>query len=84
MDADEQPDTSNTRPDEAGQDPDHSEDPRGTDVGEGYPEEQAPGTAPAEGDVPDAHEDPPRAPSVRGPHDSGPGVATGNPDNAGA
>jgi hypothetical protein len=84
MSSDESPDTTNADPDQPGEEPDHSEDPRGTDVGEGYPEEQEPGAAPREGDVPDAHEDPPRAPSVRGPQDSGPGTATGNPDAAGA
>jgi hypothetical protein len=84
MAPDEKRDMTNPGPDAPGEEPDVSEDPRGTDVGEGYPEEQEPGTSSPEGDVPDAHEDPPRAPSTRGPHDSGPGVATGNPDNAGA
>ena len=58
--------------------PDHDEDPRGTDTGAGYPEEQPDGANPGPpsqkpgagggGDAPDTDGD-----------DSGPETATGNP-----
>ncbi len=56
-----------------------TEDPRGKDVGQGYPEENQPGTSP--GSAP--------ARSGGGDHDpenpdGDPGQATGNPDAAGA
>lgn len=56
--------------------PNHeSEDPRGKDVGHGYPEENQPGTAP--GDAPDRSGGP-------APAEGDPGKATGNPHAAGA
>lgn len=60
---------------------DDTEDPRGTDVGQGYPEENQPGTSPV-GSPPDPGADPPEhAPDD---NDGDAGQATGNPDNAGA
>ncbi|UUY05451.1 hypothetical protein LRS13_07995 [Svornostia abyssi] len=55
-----------------------TEDPRGKDVGQGYPEENQPGTSP--GGAPDrgSGDDAPENP------DGDPGQATGNPGAAGA
>jgi len=63
--------------------PDHSEDPRGRDVGSGYPEEAPGGANPGEersrdGDAPDRP-----APRTRSPDDAGVEGATGTPRNAG-
>lgn len=55
-----------------------TEDPRGKDVGQGYPEENQPGTSPA--DPPDRS----GASSAPEPADGDPGQATGNPRAAGA
>lgn len=55
-----------------------TEDPRGKDVGQGYPEENQPGTSP--GGAPDRSDggEAPKNP------DGDPGQATGNPGAAGA
>jgi hypothetical protein len=69
--------------------PDQREDPRGPDTGQGYPEEQPGGAQPEPGndgsDVgPEADTEPPPAPTTDGNgRDSGPGIATGNPNAAG-
>ncbi len=70
------------------QEPDHTEDPRGTDTGAGYPEEQPGGAQPGverdertqrrgAGDGGDA------SPDTSTDEDGSPGQATGNPDAAG-
>jgi hypothetical protein len=64
--------------------PDHS-DTGGSDVGQGYPEEQPAGANPdaTPDDRPaDATEDPP-APETSSPGEGDPGQATGNPGAAG-
>lgn len=71
--------------------PDHTEDPRGTEVGEGgYAEEAPPGTVPPgesreRGEEADTEDDADAgdAPSTSSPSDSPPGTASGNPDAAG-
>jgi hypothetical protein len=62
--------------------PDHAEDPRGADVGQGYPETNPKGSNP--GPPTPEDDDGTRAPSTSGGgRDSGPEVATGNPHAAG-
>jgi hypothetical protein len=67
--------------------PDHSEDPRRQDEGEGgYPEATPEGTAPDAGTGepdPAARAGADRAPDTSSPEESDPGTATGNPDAAG-
>ena len=70
--------------------PDHSEDPRGTEVGQsGYPEEQPGGAGPPAGgsEAPGEHagddEATERAPSTSSPSEGEPGEASGNPGAAG-
>jgi hypothetical protein len=71
-----------TRHDEA----DHTQDPRGTDTGAGYPEEQPGGAQPGvQRDDHDRHREGAGddAPSPAGDADGDPGQATGNPNAAG-
>lgn len=67
--------------------PDHSEDPRETDTGAGYPEEEPEGAGEAtQREVPpesEKGEGGSDAPSVSSTHEGGPEEATGNPDAAG-
>lgn len=68
-----------------GREADHTEDPRGTDVGDGgYPETGQPGTSSSEDT--DRREDTgagEEAPDTSSPDEGDPGQATGNPDAAG-
>lgn len=62
--------------------PDHTEDPRGRDIGSGYAEEQPGGANP--GAVKHGgHEGGEAAPGTAGDQDSDPAKATGNPAAAG-
>jgi hypothetical protein len=69
--------------------PDHSDDPRSKDIGEGgYAEEQPGGQgSSSERQDPEAGRDDDdeaqRAPGTSSASESGPGEASGNPDNAG-
>ncbi|HEV2819105.1 MAG TPA: hypothetical protein VGW11_01220 [Solirubrobacteraceae bacterium] len=65
--------------------PDHSEDPRKTDTGAGYPEEEPEGAGEAtQREVPPEREKGQAdAPSVSSAHEGGPEEATGNRDAAG-
>jgi hypothetical protein len=67
--------------------PDHTDDPRGTDTGQaGYPEEQPPGAQPGQPRPRDrdrTEEDGADAPSPSGGDEGTPGQATGNPGAAG-
>jgi hypothetical protein len=64
----------------------HSEDPRDTDTGQGYPEEGPPGSSPGEHaeerERTDA-QNPGRAPETSSDEDGEPDQATGNPGAAG-
>lgn len=65
---------------------DHSDDPRGTDTGAGYPEEAPAGAQPGvQRDEGDERSGPAGgdAPSPSGDEDGDPGQATGNPGAAG-
>jgi len=61
--------------------PDHTQDPRGRDVGAGYPEEQPGGAQP--GEERDDESGRTGAPSTSSPQEGGPEQATGNPGAAG-
>ncbi len=63
------------------EEPDHTEDPRGTDVGAGYPEEQPGGAQPGVQRRDRKGRD--DAPGTSSDEDSDPGTATGNPRAAG-
>jgi hypothetical protein len=64
--------------------PDHTEDPRGTDTGRsGYPEEQHPGAQPAAPRRDRDDDDETDAPGTSSDEEGGPGQATGNPGAAG-
>jgi hypothetical protein len=62
--------------------PDLTEDPRGRDVGAGYPEEQPGGANPGAERTDEAGDT--DAPDTQADEDADPGQATGNPGAAGA